>query len=468
MKLKVAVSGTSELRIRKGPGTSFGWTTFLTAGTQVVVTELKDGFYKLEDGRGWIGKSYTTIKENLEKNTAATKPAAPVTTPKTTATTPTNPKSTNDYDFAKAILAETNVDTNLFNTAAKVTGLGGTSTGSTSATELGAMNSQFNIVDYKIDTQFVNDNLDIVRRNLNVTGERNFRSVRDSMFQRFNRFKVAFPELQLTKTTSYVFFTRPNLNLFTIGANNARSLNSQFVNDPLFYYLYNNNPDILYSLHESFSASHEFMPFLSNVSESFELSDEFIKTMEHGETLTGYKVQYGKHNIESNTASTFSVSYTDDKDLNVYKTHKAWTEYISKIFRGEISPIRQYILKRIIDYACSAYYFLCAGDGETILFWSKYFGVFPTNTPSSALSWSKANGVRLPSFSINYAYWVKEDFNPLALAEFNMNSKSDLVYKKIYEPTLYTTGRTFSGPPFVDTNKNAAGEHVYKLRYRKE
>ncbi|WP_171567733.1 hypothetical protein, partial [Brevibacillus sp. MCWH] len=159
--------------------------------------------------------------------------------------------------------------------------------------------------------------------------------------------------------------------------------------------------ELILSLTDHFSNSHDFHPYLSNTANSFELSDEFIKTVEHGETLTGYKVQYGKNNIESNSSGSFSISYIDDAEFNIYKTHKAWIEYISRVYRGEVTPKRDYIQKKILDYTVSVYYFICGPDGETILFWSKYFGVFPTNTPSSASSWSKGSSVKLPEFTIN-------------------------------------------------------------------
>jgi hypothetical protein len=244
------------------------------------------------------------------------------------------------------------------------------------------------------------------------------------------------------------------------------SLLSDVDNDPTFYYLFKNNPDILRALTRYFDSSHDFHPFIGNTAQSFELSDEYVKTVEHGETFTGYKVQYGKNNIESKTAGSFSISYVDDQNFSVYKTHKAWIDYISKIYRGEFTTYPEYIQKKILDYACSAYYFLCGPDGETILFWSKYFGVFPTNAPSSSSSWSKGNIMRMPEFSVNYAYAWKEDFSPLSLAEFNMNSSGSYIYKKIYEPSLLATGKTFAGAPFIETKQDASGGYVFKLKFR--
>jgi hypothetical protein len=219
------------------------------------------------------------------------------------------------------------------------------------------------------------------------------------------------------------------------------------------------------SLTEDFSSSHDLNPFLSNLAGSFEISDEYIKTIEHGETLTGYKVQYGRHNIESKTAGTFNINYVDDKNLSVYKLHKAWVEYISRVYRGALSPRHKYIQKKILDYATSVYYFVCGPDGSTILFWSKYYGVFPTNIPSSANSWSKGSMIKVPDYSISYSYSNKEDFNPAILVEFNQNSRGEFNYKKEFIPELGQAGTSFSGNPFIESGF-ANGQSTFKLRFR--
>ena len=149
-----------------------------------------------------------------------------------------------------------------------------------------------------------------------------------------------------------------------------------------------------------------------------------------------------------------------------YKTHKAWIDYISKVYRGSKEATREHRIKKIIDYAASVYYFVCGADGETILFWSKFFGVFPINAPASVGSWSKGSGPKIPEFSVKYGYASKEDLNPLSLAEFNMNSSEDFKYRKIHEKVLVGTGRTMSGAPFIASATDPSGAAIYKLKFR--
>lgn len=318
------------------------------------------------------------------------------------------------------------------------------------------------------DTTFIR-NLSIVEKNLNIVmSADSLTQLKTNMITNFNKYMLDFPDLELTKSVSHVFFTRPELNLYN---STGTKLLDNVGNDPVFYYLDYNNRPLLMTLTKQFSSTHEFNPFLSNMIRSFETSDEYIETVEHGETFTGYKVKYGRHNIRSKTAGEFSIQYRDDKDFNIYKIHKAWTDYISKVYRGEFRAKEEYIRDRILDYACSVYYFICGADGETILFWSKYTGVFPKNTPSNAAALSNRNSpVKLPEFSINYDYAWKEDFNPLALAEFNMNSvhvkeNATVATSSNYESLLNTGGKTFAGVPFVQTVKTD-NTYKFKLKYR--
>ena len=309
-----------------------------------------------------------------------------------------------------------------------------------------------------------NSDIKTAKNNLNI-GNIDPNTIKSNTLTKFNRFKIAYPEETLTKTFAYVFFTRPDLNLFS----DKNTLLPKVSNDPFYYYMFRNNKDLLLSLTgRTFSYSHDFNPFLSNKAESFELKDTYIDTEDYGETFTGWKIKYGKNTVKSNTADNFSITYKDDNNYNILKIHTAWVEYISKVYRGEFSPARENIINRTIDYACSVYYFLCGADGETILFWTKYTGVFPTTIPSSQSSWNGGVG-KAPEYSINYEYSWKEDMMPTTLAEFNKNSEKEAStqYAKIYDYNLGSTGKTFVGSPFVETiDDTHNNSYIYKLRFR--
>lgn len=322
---------------------------------------------------------------------------------------------------------------------------------------------------YKLDYSWINDSIDVIRRNHNiyVVGDN---TPMNNHFQRFKRFEVEFPDIALDKTFAHVFFTRPDLNIMQ-----DNKLVDQVKDDPNVYYLKKSKPEILKMLSQTCGDRHGFNTYLSNKAASFQVSDEFIKTTEVGESFTGHKISIGKSNIESRVASSFSINFVDDKELNVYRMHKIWVDYISKVYRGEWNPKSEYIKDRILDYAVSAYYILTAGDGETILFWSKYTGVYPTNIPSSNLSWTKGNTITNPEYSITYQYSFKEDFNPFSLVEFNYNgsktgydNNNNYNYNTIYEKEIMGTGRAFAGVPFIDflPDSKITGDYHARLRFR--
>jgi len=464
-QLRVAIT---TLSIRYGPGTSNRIVGSLNKNDIVIVNGIMDvgnqTWYDLEDGRGWIcgynpggggNGVYLELVRDFEDLGTTVSPVSNTTV-----------SITPNYTTVGTTLNEgndTDTSTTTLQSQLNINGIG-----TTDVDLINKINIDENVESYSYltDYSFIDDNLKKIKNNLNLVGYKGSKDLNYSLFHNFNRFKITFPDYHLPKTFAHVFFTRPDLNIIDYNGNKNYSLHSQLQNEAVFYYLFKNNPDLLISLTSSFSSEHAFHPFLSNTAQSFELSDEYIRTMEHGETFTGYKVQYGRSNIESKTAGTLSISFTDDINLSIYKSIKAWVDYISKVYRGELVTKDEYIYKKILDYASSIYYFLCGPDGETLLFWSKYFGIFPTNIPASTLSWSKNNLVKIPEYSITFAYAFKEDFSPLSLAEFNMNNSGGFVYKKTYEPGLLSTGKTFAGSPFIETNINQNGDYVFKLRFR--
>ncbi len=460
-QLRVTTNG-ARLHIRNGPGMQYKVIGHLYNGNRIIATEKKtvNGWIWYKHDKGWSNAYRADWRDTylvFEKDLDPPPPPAP----------PKPPEPALDYDKIKNIMNDKddiksgNLNLSEFQVRA---GMGYESSEELKMPRAMAA-SNFNRRSYEnvIDVN-LQSNIERIKKNLNVANGSGYNSIITAMFNVADRYKVPFTEHQLSKTYSYVFFTRPDLNIM-----NGNVLTAQVLNDPLYYFLHKNNRNILKTLTSDFSSSHDFNMFLSNRAESFEVSDEFIKTVEHGETFTGYKVQYGTSNIESRTAGTISISYTDDKEYTIYKMHKAWVDYISRIYRGDFVPRSDYRYKKILDYACSIYYFVCGEDGETILFWTKYFGVFPTNIPSSASSWAKGNLLKTPNYNITYAYAFKEDFTPLTLAEFNVNSKASgtIKYRRVYEELLGRTGKTFTGIPFVETY-NANNEYIFKLKFRHE
>ena len=271
----------------------------------------------------------------------------------------------------------------------------------------------------------------------------------------------------MSRGFGHVFFVKPSCNLFDDSARTV--IRDEIKKIQAFDYIRLSSPDILKEL--SSGGSHSIMLSLSNYAKGFSLNDEELETDKYGRTYTGYEINYGKHSVASKASGTVTVSFKDDKNLNIYKLIKMWTEYIEGCYRGKISPTLDNIINKIIDYAGAMYYILTDEGGENIIFWSKYYGIFPTTIPSSQYSWRYGSVVNPEStLDVAFKYSFKEDYNPYALMEFNTVAKANKAksYMPIYDASLGTTTTTWVGVPYVDLVKDSAtNQYIYKLRFRK-
>lgn len=291
----------------------------------------------------------------------------------------------------------------------------------------------------------------------------------------YNRFKKALPDDILTKGFMHIFFTRPDLNIIK---SNGTELTAAVAKDSFFKYKWMQKKDLVKQLVRDSGDTSYFSMLLSNKASNFSLIDENIKYADYGKNYQNYSIMLGKGIFDSLVAGTFDVKYTDTRDLDVLALHKMWIQYISNVYHGQWDPKTEYIWKKIIDYAVSVNIIVTAEDGETILYWSKYYGVFPINVPYSALSWDSGSVISKPDFSITYAYSWREEWNPAELTEINMNTfKNEVVKQAQYIPIFNNNygraGTTWVDAPFVEMIKDIDGEGknygsgvMFKLRFR--
>lgn len=322
------------------------------------------------------------------------------------------------------------------------------------------------IYDYSLDYGDFSDQLSHLDIYNNMT-KRTVRSAYLADSTNYNRFKTANPNTVLSRAFSHVFFLRPDLNILQRSGSDW-GLADGVADKSQYYYIWKSNPTILKELVRDTYPNHDFMLTFSNAAKSFQLSDEFVETDTAGQSYLGYKVPYSKTNATSKINGSFDVEMSDNRDLDIYRTLKIWTDYMSDVYRGIITPQDKYVLQRQFDYTTVAYYIMCREDNETIIFWSKYYGVFPTAAPSSFASWTSGTMLNKPTFTVPFQYAWKEDNNPVSLVEFNKQSQvaSRYFYKKSYNPALYGVGTTYVGHPFIETVIDSTeGDYIFKLRF---
>ena len=325
----------------------------------------------------------------------------------------------------------------------------------------------------KIFTTKMKDVVDQLNQSLNAPRgmytDHNKLLERDATY--YNRFKIPDPNGVLTRGFPHVFFVSPMCNIFgkKSGSTNQYDLLTQYTGDDLYQYIYKTAPQVLHDISRVNNKNHDFSFLLSNYVKSFSLSDEFIQSDTYGRGYTGWKISYGKHGIESKTAGDISIVFKDNRELDIYKLHKAWVEYIAGVYRGLYTPRDEDVFDKVLDYVGAIYYIVTAEDGEEIIFWSKYYGVYPADMPSSQYSWGGGNVITENDLTIKYNYSFKEDYNPFSLVEFNKNSHLGKVGKlKPYIPTfdsnIYGPTATYVKKPYIElVTEN--GQYKYMLRF---
>jgi hypothetical protein len=484
MKWQVMVS-TSSLNIRTGPSTSYRSVGYINEGKLGVVVDSKTvggaTWYKWEDGT-WscgtssTGEKYINFVYNLESEN--NEPGGDVEQPSNN-TNNTKPYITPDnlYSFYESDYGKN------------------TNNISFGDSDDWYIESNINLKDkVEVTDEQIRDEISRIKYNMDISyatkddvyevGKGSIGYLTDlqkKMHHSFNRNKIAYPDRELTKTFAYVFFTRPDLNILTYGSDRASefSLNRSVVGvDPKYSYIFHNNENTLRSLVTNGNPYHKFLILLSNEAKSFEVADTVIKTTEDGETFNGNKIIYGRTDHESNSAGEFNIRYVDSLNLDVFKLHLIWVDYINKVSRGIFEPKEEYMKRKILDYACSCYYFLCGPDGSTILYWQKLTGVFPVNTGENTFSWDSGTLLSKPEINIRYMYSMRSVMDIAHLSEFNALTKinGDVVdntnlskpstkFKSAYSPKHIQTGSTLTHSPYIWQTTDVAGNMIFRLMW---
>lgn len=233
----------------------------------------------------------------------------------------------------------------------------------------------------------------------------------------FNRWRKAMPDDTISNARFFLFMTKPDLNILDASGRLNESMKSLSIENMAM-----THPEVLRMLSYS-SCSGEyggvFLPIISNRCSGYDVPDINLKTQEFGETFRGWKFVYGRHTVDSRSRYDFSLSFDDNRDGTIYNLIRAWVKYIEDINIGYIESKPTYIMNRILDYAVSVYFFIVSEDGESIIYYSKDTGVFPTSIPSSTYSMDKEGKKGGFNMSVQFASMVHEEMDPAILHDFN-------------------------------------------------
>lgn len=341
-------------------------------------------------------------------------------------------------------------------------------------------------IDYSINplnTQSKKDDYNAIKRNINlpVCTPRSLLNKRTHLD--FNRFKIQYPDELLRNAYGVMFFTRPDLNIMDDDKSADDKvtwyIRHQVKRNLRDFYILLQNPAIGGLLTErggniSALKNHNFNPLLSNQAQGIEVVDDSVDLLEYGETFTGYKMHYSKSITKSTAAGTLNIKFKETYDLAITNLHQIWVDYQSNVYKGIFKPKPNHIWAKELDYACNIYYFLLDQDMETILFWTKYYGCFPSNVPKSTFSFDFGSNVQFPDVTVTYNYIYKSDLSPQTLVEFNQDGgagKLPFVYTPIGVKSgegIDTSSWSWVGVPYVATYRDTENEDLLKYMYHQD
>lgn len=302
-------------------------------------------------------------------------------------------------------------------------------------------------------------------------------------YTKFKRFGCIDPYNSITTTREYLFFTKPDLHLFSAGTNN---LNPQITNQPYFLEVNNRYKSVMYQLQISSAGgkNYPFMNILSNsVKNTLDLNDTTTTEMESATNIYGTSITYRGSGYNSDEDVEFSLEFEDTRYLEIYNLFKIYEEYERLKRLGIVTPpavgaghtsangytFNRYVKNKELHDQFSIFKFIVDEDAETLLYYAKLIGVYPKNLPRSSFSEMKADGGL--TYSIEFKAAFIDDMNPEIITDFNyiVNSGNNVTNVPIYNSSTNSIdGRWCKTPYIVRSNKstNWLGPNDMKYSYK--
>ena len=304
-----------------------------------------------------------------------------------------------------------------------------------------------------------------------------------SLYDSFHRYPRLDPYNAMPPAREYVFFTKPDLNLYSAKG----SMNPQLSNITLFSDLDRRGyRTVLEQLQYSINPNNPFMNLLSNRRTSnIDLPSVVADVLESNVNMYNTKIHYLKGTEPSDENVEFSVEFEDTKYLEVYTLFKVYDEYQKRKWYGLLSPpsiggeqgdqISDYIAYKILHDKMGMFRFLISEDGYTILHWTQFWGVIPLSVPREALSDIPQDGHL--KFTVNFKADFVADMDPVSLADFNSVSSSIPCTKNdipVYDSSRNQVSGENVKRPWVegvdsqiqaDTNRTPGNYKMYRLKW---
>ena len=258
-------------------------------------------------------------------------------------------------------------------------------------------------------------------------GERYEDRMYDSIF-RFGAYNTTSP---FTAGKEFLFFTRPDLNIFQSDDNGiVENADNPTLNPGLqtgfWQDMASSKKRIIAELQNGYKKKlagtnayyDPFCHLLQNQCNSnLDIPSLSANAVETSTNMYGVGFSYRGSSEESDDQVEFSLEFKDTRYLDVYYFFKAYEEYQTAKHHGVVRPSRNYIMNKIIHDQFAIYKFIVDEDMETLIYWGKLYGVMPMSLPRDTFSTDNfESGL---SYSINFKAAFYEDMRPEIIQEFN-------------------------------------------------
>lgn len=322
----------------------------------------------------------------------------------------------------------------------------------------------------KTNPELYSDNFKGIMHSYNLFGRNEI-----DLINKTYRFGVFNPYGALTKTKEFLFFTKPDLNiLYTDDSNGVVStnrLNPALSSRPYWKELFESRSRIIPALQQSAYRADKFNHLLQNqVISNLEVPGLSAETIETPTNMYGVGFSYRGSSESSDDTFDFTLEFKDTKWLDLYYYFKTYEEYETLKHHGTVSPYKKYIERKELHDQFSIYKFLVDEDMETIIYYSKFYGVIPKSLPRDVFgNGTFDNGI---SYSIDFRAAFFEELQPEIIADFNDLSKA-FYNAQPYRVDIYNDvlgradNRAAKAAYIVKEESNySPNRFVYKLKWR--
>lgn len=294
------------------------------------------------------------------------------------------------------------------------------------------------------------------------------------LFHKRYRFGILNPYSTLGNCREYLFFTKVDLNIFPRDNDTgipSKTLHPYLLAQPFWRYeLLEGYTDVLKLLQYSLDSSDPFNHLLENqVQTNLDVPSMTGETVDTPTNAFGVNYAYRGSSEASDDGYDFSLEFKDTKDTVVYHYFRAYEDYQTIRSHGKIRPWYPYIKNKVLYDQCGVFKFLVdMDDGESIIYYGGYIGVFPKTLPRDVFSNTNFDNGLSYSVDFHAAFyddkpWVLHHFNNISRSYYNSQPYQIEVYNDVM-------GRIDNRPAkaayVISKYDSRYKRDVYKLKWR--